>query len=127
MRKAILIGIASFTVLASRAGAQVPVQAATVADSALVEHNIYAAEFHNITLTPEQSATARQVIARTERATHAVPRSLSTPCERYARVARLVASRDSTLLALMTTLEDSARFRDNAAQFHMAACVPPKS
>lgn len=138
-----LLGLVAIAAAYSSAGAQQsrPRQLPDSADAAMIRsaasHRMMQASdslmlnkrlYHNlmagIVLTAEQRARAEGVIAAEERAYWATPNvpSATFDCKAWERLAHRVAQRDSTLLAMMTTAADSAKFSQNAANYVEPPC-----
>lgn len=121
-----LLGLAAIAVVGSTAAAQ-EIEShpmAHASDSLMIRKNIYSHLMSGIALTPQQRARAEEAIALEERAYWAVPHPFTTTfdCKAWERSAHLVAQRDSTILAIMTTAADSAKFSQHAAKYVMPPC-----
>jgi hypothetical protein len=121
--KKVLTILVSLLIAAPIASAQSVSRQATQADSLLIRHNIYRELFAGITLTPDQRAQAEGVIADADRT--------SWPTAPFANCADMhkwynanTETRDSTLLGLLKTAADSAKFAHRAATFIMGPCPP---
>lgn len=122
MRRFLAI-LASLAIVAPVASAQSSSRQATRADSLMIRHNIYRELFAGITLTPGQRARADVVIADAERTSwQAGP--FATCADMHKWYNTNTETRDATLLGLLTTAADSAKFASRAATFIMGACPP---
>lgn len=93
-------------------------------DSLMVNRNIYRNLMAGIVMTAEQRARAEDIIAAEERSYWALPQNQGATfdCKAWDRRGHLIAQRDSTLLAMMTTAADSAKFSEHAAKYVMPPC-----
>lgn len=121
-----LLALAASAAVGSISGAQEPQVHRMVhaSDSLMIRKNTYRNLMAGIVLAPQQRETAEEVIAAEDRAFWAVPHTFSATfdCPAWERTAHLIARRDSTLLTIMTTAADSAKFSQRAAKDVMPTC-----